>query len=120
MAAAFFNQVADPARAVALSAGTQPGTHVHPAVVTAMREVGIDLADAQPQKLTLELASRADWLITMGCGEECPVVPGARRADWDLSDPKDQPIERVRKIRDDIQGRVAVLVREQHWERSGH
>lgn len=110
MAAAIFNQLADPAKARALSAGTNPGLRVHPEVVTVMREVGVDLADAGPQKLTPELASQAQLLITMGCGDECPVVPGLRRDDWPLEDPKGQPLERVREIRNDIRRRVEALV----------
>ena len=110
MAAALFNTLADPTKARALSAGTNPGERVHPEVVTIMREQGIDLADARPQKLTAELASRAQLLITMGCGDECPVVPGLRRDDWPLQDPKGQPVERVREIRDEIRGRVEALI----------
>jgi arsenate reductase len=110
MAAALFNQLADPARARALSAGTNPGERVHPEVVTVMRETGVDLAGARPQKLTPELASQAQLLITMGCGDECPVVPGLRRDDWPLEDPKGQPLERVRAIRNDIRRRVEALV----------
>ncbi len=110
MAAAFFNQLADTARAVAISAGTTPGTRVHPEVADAMREVGIDLAGATPQKLTAELAEGAAWLITMGCGDQCPVVPGAKRDDWPLEDPKGKPVERVREIRDDVRDRVAAFV----------
>jgi arsenate reductase len=110
MAAAFFNALADPQRVRALSAGTRPAKTVHPAVVTAMREVGIDLADQHPRLLTPELAAGAALLVTMGCGEECPVVPGARVEDWPLPDPKDQPLDEVRKIRDEIRARVATLV----------
>jgi arsenate reductase len=110
MAAALFNQLADPAKARALSAGTNPGERVHPEVVTVMREVGVDLVDARPQKLTPELASQAQLLITMGCGDECPVVAGLRRDDWPLPDPKGQPLEQVREIRDDIRRRVEALV----------
>ena len=110
MAAAFFNQLANPTRARALSAGTTPGDRVHPEVVAVMREEGIDLSDARPQKLTPELAGRAQLLITMGCGDECPYVPGVRRDDWPLDDPKGQPVERVRSIRDDIRARVEALV----------
>jgi arsenate reductase len=110
MAAALFNQLADPAKARALSAGTDPGERVHPEVVTVMREVGVDLAGARPQKLTPELASQAQLLITMGCGDECPFVPGLRRDDWPLEDPKGQPLERVREIRNDIRRRVEALV----------
>ena len=110
MAAAFFNKLADPAKARALSAGTQPGDRVHPEVVAVMQEEGIDLSGARPQKLTTELAAEAQLLITMGCGDECPYVPGMRRDDWPLDDPKGQPIERVRAIRDDIRARVAALM----------
>jgi arsenate reductase len=110
MAAAFFNQLADPARARALSAGTTPGDHVHPEVVAVMREEGIDLSGARPQKLTTELAGQAQLLITMGCGDECPYLPGVRRDDWPLDDPKGQPVERVRSIRDDIRARVEALI----------
>ena len=110
MAAAFFNQLADPEKARALSAGTQPAAHVHPEVVAVMREAGVDLAAAVPQLLTPELSGGAAWLITMGCGESCPVVPGARRDDWPVADPKGQPIETVRRIRDEIRRRVAQFV----------
>jgi arsenate reductase len=109
MAAAFFNALADPMKACAVSAGTQPGAHVHPEVVAAMREVGIDLADAKPTLLTDTLAAQADLLVTMGCGEACPFLPGLRREDWNLADPKGQPLERVRDIRDDILARVERL-----------
>ncbi len=110
IAAAFFNALADPSKAHAVSAGTEPGERVHPVVVDAMREVGIDLANAKPTKLTDELAARADILVTMGCGEACPVVPGVLRLDWPLDDPKGQPIEAVRAIRDEIRTRVENLV----------
>lgn len=110
MSAAFFNQVADPELARGISAGTQPAEHVHPVVVDAMREVGIDLSDAKPQKLTTELAQGAEMLITMGCGDECPYVPGLIRDDWPLPDPKGQGIEAVRLTRDEIKLRVAKLI----------
>jgi arsenate reductase (thioredoxin) len=110
MAAAYFNSLADPARARALSAGTRPGERVHPEVVAVMREEGIDLSGARPRTLTPELAAEAQLLITMGCGDECPYVPGLRRDDWPLDDPKGQPIERVRAIRDDIRARVEALI----------
>ena len=110
MAAALFNQLADPARGRALSAGTSPGDRVHPEVVTVMQEEGIDLSGARPRKLTPELAAEAQLLITMGCGDECPYVPGLRRDDWPLEDPKGKPIERVRAIRDDIRARVEALI----------
>lgn len=110
IAAAYFNRLADPAKARALSAGTQPLGQIHPEVVQVMQEEGIDLAAARPQKLTAELAADAELLITMGCGDECPYVPGVRRADWPLEDPKGQPIERVRVIRDVIRAQVCALV----------
>jgi arsenate reductase len=115
MAAAWFQALANPAKARAISAGTDPGTRVHPEVLEAMREVGIDLADRKPQKLTDELAAGAEMLITMGCGEQCPVVPGLRRDDWPLEDPKGKAIERVRKIRDDVRARVLALLRREGW-----
>ena len=117
MAAAFFEQLANPALARAISAGTQPGERVHPEVVAAMREVGIDLAGRKPRRLEVALAQEADWLVTMGCGDECPLVPGLRRDDWPLPDPKGQPPERVREIRDELRARVARLIKEQGWSR---
>jgi arsenate reductase len=117
MSAAFFNELADPARARAVSAGTNPGERVHPEVVAAMREVGIELSGNKPQKLTAELATGAGWLVTMGCGDECPYVPGLARDDWPLPDPKGQPVERVREIRDEIRARVAAFVNAQGWGR---
>jgi arsenate reductase (thioredoxin) len=110
MAAAFFNKLADPVKARALSAGTSPGERVYPEVVAVMQEEGIDLSSARPQKLTTELAGEAQLLITMGCGDECPYVPGIRRGDWPLEDPKGQPIERIRAIRDDLRARVEALI----------
>ena len=110
MAAAFFNQLADPAKARAISAGTKPGQQVHPVVLDAMHEVGIDLTSARPQKLTDELAREATMLITMGCGEDCPYIPGLRRDDWPLPDPKGRPMEEVRKVRDEIRTRVQALL----------
>ena len=110
MAAAFFNKLADPAKARALSAGTSPGDRVHPEVVAVMQEQGIDLRGARPQKLTTELAAEAQLLITMGCGDECPYIPGIRRDDWPLEDPKGLPIERVRGIRDELRARVQALI----------
>jgi protein-tyrosine-phosphatase/N-acetylglutamate synthase-like GNAT family acetyltransferase len=110
MAAAFFNHIASPSRAVAKSAGTQPADRVHPEVVSAMREVGIDLENATPQRLTPELARDAAWLITMGCGDECPVVPGVKRDDWPLADPKGRGRAEVRAIRDEVRARVEAFV----------
>ena len=115
MAAAFFHAMADPAKARAMSAGTQPGERIHPEVLAAMREVGIDLSDAKPRKLTSELAQGASLLVTMGCGDECPIVPGARREDWPLTDPKGQSLASVRSTRDEIKRRVAALLSSERW-----
>jgi len=116
MATAFFNQLADPSKARAISAGTQPGDRVHPEVVEAMREEGFELSALRPQRLTAELARGASLLVTMGCGDECPVIPGAAHADWPLQDPKGQSPGRVRQIRDEIRSRVEALVKERGWE----
>ncbi|HEY8866839.1 MAG TPA: arsenate reductase ArsC [Solirubrobacteraceae bacterium] len=94
------------------SAGTRPGERVHSEVVKAMRELGVDLADRQPRKLTPELAEWADIVVTMGCGDECPFIPGKRYLDWELPDPKDRPIAEVRATRDEIARRVEALVAE--------
>jgi arsenate reductase len=118
MAAAFFNVMADPTGVTAISAGTQPGPRVHPEVVDVMHEVGIDLAAAQPQLLTADLAREAALLVTMGCGDQCPYLPGLAREDWPLADPKGQPLERVRAIRDDVRRRVEQLVAARGWERT--
>lgn len=117
MAAAFFNKLADPAKARALSAGTAPGERVHPEVVAVMLEEGLDLSAARPQKLTTDLAAQAQLLVTMGCGDECPYVPGVGRDDWPLDDPKGQPVERVRAIRDEIRARVEALVTQEGVKR---
>ena len=116
MAAAFFNALADPSAARAVSAGTEPAASVHPAVEQVMREVGIELGDTRPRALTGDLVARADVLITMGCGASCPVVPGVPREDWPLPDPKGQPLERVREIRDQIRARVQTLIERSGWE----
>lgn len=110
MSAAFFNEYADSSKARAISAGTHPAERVHPEVVEAMREVGIDLGNAKPQKLTPDLTKGANMFITMGCGDECPFVPGLRRDDWPLPDPKGKGLEQVRSIRDEIDRRVKQLV----------
>jgi arsenate reductase len=110
MAAAFFNALADPAKARAISAGTQPADRVSPVVVDAMREVGLDLWRAVPRRLTADLAREAAWLVTMGCGDGCPVLPGVKREDWPLDDPTGLPLDRVRAIRDEIRSRVEMLV----------
>lgn len=115
MAAAWFNALANRDQARAVSAGTEPGPRVHPEVLTAMREVGIDLEGVTPQKLTDELAAQSAILITMGCGEQCPHVPGIRRMDWPLEDPKGKSVERVREIRDEVKGRVLELLEAEHW-----
>ena len=117
MAAALFNAVADPDRARARSAGTEPGARVHPEVVAAMAELGVDLSEARPQRLTDALAETASWLITMGCGPQCPHVPGLAREDWPLEDPRGKPIERVRQIRDEVQDRVRAFVDARGWAR---
>lgn len=115
MAAAFFNQIADPSKATAQSAGTEPGPSVHPEVVAAMREVGIDLSNAKPLKLTTELAAGARHLVTMGCGEACPYLPGVEVEDWPLEDPKGKPVERVREIRDEVRARVVQFIEAHGW-----
>jgi len=115
MAAAFFNNLADPNVARALSAGTAPGERVHPEVVAVMNETGIDLSTSKPQKLTTELAQDAALLVTMGCGDECPYVPDLRREDWPLEDPQGKPLSRVRAIRDDVRGRVEGLLKRERW-----
>ena len=92
--------------------GNHPGERVHPEVVEVMGELGIDLSARRPQRLTDELARRADVVVTMGCGDSCPYIPGKRYIDWDLPDPKGRPVEQVRAIRDDISGRVRDLIRE--------
>jgi len=119
MAAAFFNSMVDPVKASAISAGTQPVERVHPEVVRVMSEVGMDLADARPQKLTADLAKGVHTLVTMGCGDECPVVPGAKRDDWPLPDPKGRPLEDVRRIRDEIRDRVSKMLTVEGWKRAG-
>lgn len=115
MAAAFFAAFADPRRACAVSAGTAPGRHVHPEVVTVMGEVGIDLGATRPRLLDDALAATATLLVTMGCGEACPHVPGIERVDWPLPDPKGQPLDVVRCIRDDVRARVAALLDARGW-----
>jgi arsenate reductase (thioredoxin) len=96
----------------ARSAGTDPGERVHPEVVEAMRELGIDLADRVPRKLTPADAEWADIVVTMGCGDECPYIPGKRYLDWDLEDPKGRPIEEVRATRDEIERSILELIDE--------
>ena len=115
MAAALFNELADPNKASAVSAGTQPADRVHPEVVIVMNELGIDLSSAAPRILDDSLASSAQWLITMGCGEQCPVVPGIKRDDWPIQDPKGQPEAEVRRIRDGLRERVHTFIHAQGW-----
>ena len=117
MAAALFNALVDPAQATAVSAGTEPAEGVHPVVVAALKEIRIDVSGVKPRQLTPEMASRAHLLVTMGCGEACQAAPGLRREDWPLPDPKGRPMEEVRKIRDQIQGRVFSLIAAEGWDR---
>ena len=115
IAAALFNRYADPAKARAVSAGTRPATRVHPEVVILMRAQGVDLSDQVPQLLTEQLAAGVHWLITMGCGDQCPVVPGARVDDWPIRDPKGQPPDAVASIVADVDRRVRRLVDDNRW-----
>jgi arsenate reductase len=110
MAAAFFNRLANGAKAVAVSAGTEPGERVHPEVLEVMREVGMDLSGAKPQRLTQELASDARLRITMGCGDQCPYAPGLRRDDWPPLRIWERPIDEVRAVRDEVLRRVRLLL----------
>lgn len=117
MAAGLFEALADPAKARALSAGTEPGERVHPEVVEVMRERGVDLSGKRPRRLTPELAAEARVLVTMGCGDACPFVPGAEVLDWPLEDPRGRSLAEVRNIRDAIEQRVRALVSERGWQR---
>ena len=109
MSAALFERESN-GRHRALSAGTTPAERVHPEVVVVMREWDLDLAERRPQLLTPELAAAADVIVTMGCGDACPYIPGKRYIDWDLPDPKGKPLAEVRRLRDDILGRVRTLL----------
>jgi arsenate reductase (thioredoxin) len=111
MSQALFERAAE-GRHTALSAGTTPADHVHPEVVEVMRELGIDLSDRQPQLITVELAQQADVVVTMGCGDACPYIPGKRHIDWELADPKGRPLDEVRATRDEIDRRVTELLTE--------
>jgi arsenate reductase len=111
MSEALFARAAQ-GRHQALSAGTTPADRVHPEVVEVMRELGLDLSERRPQLLTRELAERADVVVTMGCGDACPYIPGKRYIDWELGDPSGQPVDAVRAIRDEVALRVADLVAE--------
>lgn len=115
MAAAWFNKICDRTKARAISAGTQPGERVHPEVLQVMSEEGIDLSGAKPQFLSPELAQQATLLVTMGCGDACPYVPGLKKLDWPLTDPKGQSIQIVRKIRDEIRALVTELAEKRNW-----
>ena len=115
MAAAWFNKMCDRTKARAISAGTQPGVRVHHEVVQVMNEEGIDLTGIKPQFLSEDLARQSTLLVTMGCGDACPFVPGLQKLDWPLRDPKGQPIEVVRNIRDEIRQRVADLATQRDW-----
>ena len=115
MSQALFERAAA-GRHKALSAGTTPAEHVHPGVVEVMRELGIDVSDRRPQLLTRELAEQADVVVTMGCGDACPYIPGKRYIDWNLPDPKGRPLDEVRAIRDDIAGRVSSLLADEILE----
>ena len=119
MAAAFFNQLADPSKAIAISAGTIPADRVHPEVVRALAEVGLDVSASRPRALASVPLHFVSLLITMGCGETCPVVPGAERHDWPVADPANALPEEVRAIRDDLRERVRALVEERGWARGG-
>lgn len=114
MAAAWFNKICDHTKASAISAGTQPGERVQPEVVQVMKEEGIELTGMKPQSLSPELAQKATLLVTMGCGDPCPFVPGLKKLDWPLADPKGKPLEIVRRVRDDIRARVLALATERN------
>ena len=116
MAMSFFNALAAPDKARAISAGTQPAEHIHPIVVAVMREQGIDISSNQPRLLTDDLAELGSLLVTMGCGDQCPYVPGLARADWPIPDPKDLSIAEVRVIWDDILRRVRELIGGRRWD----
>jgi arsenate reductase len=111
MSQALLERTAD-GRHTAISAGTTPAEHVHPEVVEVMRDLGIDLSGRRPQLLTRELAEHADLIVTMGCGDACPYIPGKRYLDWNLPDPKGRPISEVRATREEIERRVNSLVEE--------
>ena len=109
MSQALFERAAS-GRHTADSAGTSPAERIHPEVVEVMREEGIDVSNRRPKKLEREAAEAADVVVTMGCGDECPYIPGRRYVDWDLPDPTGRPVEEVREIRDEIKLRVGVLL----------
>lgn len=115
MAAAFFNEMTDSRLFHAQAAGTEPASKVHPEVVLVMKELGIDLSSSQPTLLNQELAAEANLLVTMGCGEKCPFVPGLKKVDWFLNDPKGQGLDQVRMIRDEIKELVLKLITDESW-----
>lgn len=115
MAKALFNMLIDPAAATAISAGSRPAEHVHEEVVEVMQELGVDLSSAQPQKLTTELAATATVLVTMGCGEECPHVPGLKVIAWQIPDPHGQKVDAVRQLRDLLKDKVLELAAEEGY-----
>lgn len=117
MAAAFFNKYADPKKAMAISAGTQPASQIHPEVKTVMDEIEISLANAQPKLLTPELAKDAKYLITMGCKENCPYIPGLKILDWPFQDPKGQSLGNVRTTREKIKTQVLGFLAQNLWLR---
>ena len=117
MAAAFFNQLAATSRVRAVAAGTRPAERIHPEVVATMREVGADLSDARPRLLDDELMRNTTLLVTMGCGEDCPYVPGLERDDWPLADPTGRGADEVRAIRDDVRRRVEALLDARGWRK---
>lgn len=117
MAAAFFSRLADTEQVSAISAGLDPAERVYPEVVEVMKEVGIDLSQVKPIALTARMQSETFFLVTLGCGERCPMIPAGRRADWSLADPHGQPLDRVREIRDEIRQLVTALVADKRWGR---
>lgn len=115
MAAAFFNKYADTTKVQAISAGTQPASQIHSEVKTVMDEIEISLANAKPKLLTTELAKGANYLITMGCKENCPYIPGLKILDWPFQDPKGQSIDQVRITRDNIKNQVLFFLTQNIW-----
>ena len=115
MAAALFNRRARRGVATAISAGTNPADAIYPEVIQVMADLGIDLSHDVPQLLTLDLATGARWLITMGCGDQCPVIPGVARDDWPLPDPRGRPLADIQAIRDDIDRRVQDFLNARGW-----
>jgi arsenate reductase len=117
MANAFFNQLADPAKAHGLAAGLDAAAHVQDEVIEVMREIGIDLASVQPIELTGRMLTELDFLVTLGCAERCPTIPDARRQDWHLRDPIEFSLDAVRVLRDEIRGLVVELIQDKAWGR---